>query len=172
MQTLILAKDYREALKYIRFMGFRRGTTRIAARASSIRGIRAAEVHVTVGFMARRDRHPVLSELRYSRIPECYFADVEALFEPAPEVDEPVKIRPEDKPRPDDSVGETLRAAFEAAPQVSETLGAGDPPEAVVTDVRKGRQRRYRCDVCEQLVWSDEDPAHVVDAHEDPSGGL
>lgn len=71
---LVLAQTPHEAATYIRRAELPRGRWRIAARASSIRGIRQATVHCLPGFHKRPDRHSILGELRYAK---CEWVDVE-----------------------------------------------------------------------------------------------
>ena len=72
--VLVLAQTSHEGAKYVRRAELQRGRWRIAARASSIRGIRKAEVHCLPGFHKRPDRHSILGELRYA---QCEWFDVE-----------------------------------------------------------------------------------------------
>lgn len=65
--VIILAGTPSEASRYVREAGLPRGRWRIATQASTIRGLRRAHVHVLPSFATRRDRHAVLTELRYAR---------------------------------------------------------------------------------------------------------
>lgn len=72
--VLVLAQTSHEAAKYVRRAGLPRGRWRIVARASSIAGIRQAQVHCLPGFHARPDKHSILAQLRYAK---CEWIDVE-----------------------------------------------------------------------------------------------
>lgn len=72
--VLVLAQTSHEGSKYVRRAKLPRGRWRIVARASSIQGIRKAEVHCLPGFHKRPDKHSILGVLRYA---QCEWKDVE-----------------------------------------------------------------------------------------------
>lgn len=72
--VLVLAQTSHEGAKYVRRAKLPRGRWRVVAKASSIRGIRKADVHCLPGFHKRPDRHAILGELRYA---QCQWFDVE-----------------------------------------------------------------------------------------------
>lgn len=72
--VLVLAQTSHEGAKYVRRANLPRGRWRVVAKASSIRGIRRAEVHCLPGFHKRPDKHAILGELRYA---QCEWRDVE-----------------------------------------------------------------------------------------------
>lgn len=81
-QTLILAKNITEANEYARAVGLERFSYRAVRSAGSIKGVRNAEVHLLPSFLARPDRHAILSVLSFARTLEVIYADP-ADFAPA-----------------------------------------------------------------------------------------
>jgi len=65
--TIVLAGSSKEANDYARVASLPRGRFRYATQASSIRGLRVAEIHELPGFARRADRHALNSVLRYTK---------------------------------------------------------------------------------------------------------
>lgn len=65
--VIVLTDKPNEANTYAKRAGLRRGQYRYPTSASSIRGIRVAEIHELPSFSQRRDRHAIDAELRYAR---------------------------------------------------------------------------------------------------------
>lgn len=67
MYVVVLANNTREAMRYAAAAKLPRGSFRYAAKASTIRRLRVAEVHILPEFHKRLDRHAILAELRYAK---------------------------------------------------------------------------------------------------------
>lgn len=65
MYVVILAGSPTEAQRYTRATNLPRGRFRYAAQASTIRGLRVAEIHELPGFAKRPDRHAINAVLRF-----------------------------------------------------------------------------------------------------------
>lgn len=163
--VLVLAQTSHEGATYVRRAKLPRGRWRVVARASSIRGIRKAEVHILPGFHRRPDRHSILGELRYA---QCEMIDVE--------------MPPRETPAPvdqGDGMGEQLTiddAAPVAMPTVSsstppvemptiEAPGAGVDEERIVAERPK---RRSKCSDCGTLHFKDEPCTRIDGVEEAP----
>lgn len=70
MNTIVLAGTAMEAAAHAQRHRLPKGRWRYAVKASSIRGLRVAEVHILPGFLKRLDRHKIIGELRYARVPK------------------------------------------------------------------------------------------------------
>lgn len=81
MYVIVLAENHREANAYAQSAQLPRGRWRFAVRASSIRGLRVAEIHELPGFSKRRDQHAINAELRFAR---CERTIVDAVDIPPP----------------------------------------------------------------------------------------
>lgn len=68
MYVVILAGSPREANDYVRVANLPKGRYRYAAQASTIRGLRVAEVHELPGFARRPDRFAIAATLRYAKL--------------------------------------------------------------------------------------------------------
>lgn len=67
MYVVILANTPTEASAYAASKGLRPAQYRYAARASSVKGLRVAEVHELPSFAHRFDKHAINAALRYTR---------------------------------------------------------------------------------------------------------
>lgn len=67
MYTIILAASTRDANTYAKVAGLKMGRFRYATQASSIKGLRVADIVELPGFERRPDRHALNSALRYSK---------------------------------------------------------------------------------------------------------
>lgn len=72
--VLVLASNAHEGAKYARRAKLTRGRYRVVSSASSIKGLRRAEVHILPGFRQRIDRHSILGALRWA---QCQVKEVE-----------------------------------------------------------------------------------------------
>jgi len=186
--VLVLAQTSHEGAKYVRRAKLPRGRWRIVAKASSIRGIRKAEVHCLPGFHKRPDRHSILGELRYAN---CEWRDVEMPpAEEAPAVDQ------------GDGMGEqlTIEQALQEAGSYVEKVGpserdlevayrydrlrdlAAEQPDPPVDDEEQAKydaavsnmletpkpKRRRKCADCGTLHFKDEDCVRTDGVEEAP----
>lgn len=69
MYVIVLARTPQEGSTYAKRAKLPRGRYRVATSASTIRGLRVAEVHELPSFAQRPDRHAVEAELRFARGP-------------------------------------------------------------------------------------------------------
>lgn len=155
MYKIILAENPQDANAYAKAQGIRRGTYRYAVRASSIAGLRVAEIHELPSFANRRDKHAINAELR-----RCGFKNrhmVRIVVEADPPEDHFVS---NDAPY-------ALPNRFVSQAPAAPAPGAGDESPDVELDTHgvPTRQRRSRCSVCGQLVWNDEDENHDSEMH-------
>jgi hypothetical protein len=65
--VVILANTTGEAMTYAQAKKLPRGGFRYAARASTVKGLRVAEIHILPGFARRPDRFAIKAALRYTR---------------------------------------------------------------------------------------------------------
>lgn len=113
-QILILCKSPREANQYAKLVGLQRFTYRYVARAGTIHGgLRQAEVHVLPSFLARIDRHRILSALRWTKC-EVFYCDP-ADFEEQPEQEQPKVEWRDPAPLPTGEARAELEANVQAA---------------------------------------------------------
>lgn len=75
---------------------------------------------------------------------------------------EPIDVEPFEK-----VLDEYVEEVADEMPQNDDItdMSQDDDPEPVGEDVNAKKRRRKRCFVCDQLVWSADDPAHDADAH-------
>jgi len=192
-QILILAKSPIEASRYAKLVDLPRFTYRYVARAGTIRGVRSAEVHVLPSFLNRLDRHGILAALRLAKLDVYYVDPVDFVEEaevqvadPMPEirvvavsddveppqhhVDMVAAVLPNGSTTDWESEGgateQQIMAENDGTPvgEVEEKIHDAQQKEQDVKE--PARKRRYRCPVCNQLVWNDEDVDHDADAHE------
>lgn len=69
MYVIVLARTPQEGSTYAKRAKLPRGRFRVATSASTIKGLRVAEVHELPSFVDRPDRHAVEAVLRYARGP-------------------------------------------------------------------------------------------------------
>lgn len=91
MMKIILASSHREAVAYAKDQGWRSGEYRYPVKASTIRGLRVAEIHELASFAKRFDRHAILGVLRYARVPAWYAID-DGWTWPRPRVGEQLEL--------------------------------------------------------------------------------
>lgn len=86
-RILILAKNPREAGSFAALMGWRIGQYRAVQKASSISGVRRADVFVLPSFLERHDRHAILGALRWAKYVNTYYVDPADIREPSEATD-------------------------------------------------------------------------------------
>lgn len=75
-QTLILAKNTRQANRFAKSIGLQRFSYRAVQKAGSIRAVRHAEVYLLKPFLERYDRHQILAALKNARTLTVYYVDL------------------------------------------------------------------------------------------------
>lgn len=142
MYVVVLANNTREASSYIKAAGLSRARTRYASKASTIRGLRTAEVRILPGFKRRLDRHAILSELRWTK------AKIREVS--AEEIRQLLTAYPLEK-------AATIAARYLAIQEAARGEEAGETePSEDAAPAEAPKRRRSRCRTCGELHFSDE----------------
>lgn len=182
--VIVLAGNTREGRRYAKLAGLPKGRHRVVFSAKQIRRLRYAEIHELPSFKRRPDRHGINAALRYTKgerklveMPVDVEQDprgpltarqleVAYRFNTLRDLDADEQMSPNDdieqmSPNgdiPPKDQGDGL------GPQL--TIDGGEEP------VKPKARRRTRCKVCDNLVASDDDPAHDAVKHAEANRGV
>lgn len=179
---IVLAGNTREGRRYAKLAGLPKGRHRVVYSAKQIRHLRSAEVHELPSFKRRPDRHAINAALRYTRgerrsveMPADVVTDPRGPLT-ARQLEVAYRFNALRGIAALDAVAEEYKTEIETAtiaeldklePNESDEAAREVESRAVFTPVPdEGRKRRSRCRVCDELVFSDNDPAHDAAKHE------